>query len=140
MQVGEVFGAGDFDRAQPFRGFRYHLRVEEAEAAFAQALHQMKERDLGGVGLVMEHGFPGKEAADRDAVDAPHQFVSAPAFRAVRVTGFVQPGVGGDEFRPDPGSRPRGFGAALHYLGEITGEITTDDLLANIFSKFCIGK
>jgi len=29
---------------------------------------------------------------------------------------------------------------ALHYLGEITGDITTDDLLDNIFSKFCIGK
>lgn len=29
---------------------------------------------------------------------------------------------------------------ALFYLGEITGEITTDDLLENIFSKFCIGK
>lgn len=29
---------------------------------------------------------------------------------------------------------------ALYQLGEITGEITTDDLLDNIFSKFCIGK
>ena len=28
----------------------------------------------------------------------------------------------------------------LHYLGEITGQITTDDLLETIFSKFCIGK
>lgn len=29
---------------------------------------------------------------------------------------------------------------ALYSLGEITGEITTDDLLGTIFSKFCIGK
>jgi len=29
---------------------------------------------------------------------------------------------------------------ALHFLGEITGTITSDDLLENIFANFCIGK
>jgi tRNA modification GTPase len=29
---------------------------------------------------------------------------------------------------------------SLHHLGEITGEINTDDLLDSIFTRFCIGK
>ncbi len=29
---------------------------------------------------------------------------------------------------------------ALYYLGEITGEVSNDDLLGNIFANFCIGK
>jgi len=29
---------------------------------------------------------------------------------------------------------------ALFHFGEITGEISSDDLLGNIFANFCIGK
>ena len=29
---------------------------------------------------------------------------------------------------------------ALHFLGSVTGEISSDDILGSIFSKFCIGK
>jgi len=29
---------------------------------------------------------------------------------------------------------------AIHYLGEITGEISTNEILGNIFKNFCIGK
>jgi tRNA modification GTPase len=30
--------------------------------------------------------------------------------------------------------------SAIRNLASITGEISTDDLLGNIFSRFCIGK
>lgn len=32
------------------------------------------------------------------------------------------------------------LGDALYFLAEITGEVTTDEVLSHIFSKFCIGK
>jgi tRNA modification GTPase len=42
-------------------------------------------------------------------------------------------GLPGDLLTPD-------IRRALHYLGEITGEVTTEEQLSWIFGKFCIGK
>ena len=50
-----------------------------------------------------------------------------------RVLKSMEDGITGDFLAMD-------IRQSLHYLGEITGSITTDDLLENIFSKFCIGK
>lgn len=50
-----------------------------------------------------------------------------------RAEGALHQGISGDLMAQD-------IRQALFHLGEITGEITTDDLLGNIFSKFCIGK
>lgn len=50
-----------------------------------------------------------------------------------RVIGGIDSGLSSDLVAQD-------IRSALFHLGEITGEVTTDDLLENIFSKFCIGK
>ncbi len=45
----------------------------------------------------------------------------------------LQSGISGDLLAVD-------LRQALHHLGSITGEITGDDILGNIFANFCIGK
>lgn len=45
----------------------------------------------------------------------------------------VDSGISGDFLSQD-------IREAMFYLGQITGTISTDDILGNIFSKFCIGK
>lgn len=51
----------------------------------------------------------------------------------IEVTNALEMGIPGDLVAID-------IRQSLHFLGEITGEISTDELLGNIFSKFCIGK
>ena len=50
-----------------------------------------------------------------------------------RVRGGLDTGLSGDFLSQD-------IREILHYLGEITGQITTDEVLGNIFRNFCIGK
>ncbi len=50
-----------------------------------------------------------------------------------RVINGIHIGLSGDFLSQD-------IRECMHYLGEITGQISTDEILANIFSQFCIGK
>jgi len=51
----------------------------------------------------------------------------------VLVQNGIEIGISGDLLAMD-------IRQSLFHLGEITGEITTDDLLDSIFRDFCIGK
>ncbi len=51
----------------------------------------------------------------------------------LRVLNGLETGITGDFLAQD-------IRECLHYLGEITGEISTDEVLGHIFKNFCIGK
>ena len=50
-----------------------------------------------------------------------------------RVMEGLDAGISGDFLAQD-------IRECMHYLGEITGQISTDEVLGNIFGRFCIGK
>ena len=52
---------------------------------------------------------------------------------SVRVDIGLKTGISGDFLAQD-------IREILNYIGEITGEFTTDEVLGNIFANFCIGK
>jgi len=50
-----------------------------------------------------------------------------------RVIDGLDSGISGDFLSQD-------IRECMHFLGEITGQISNDEILGNIFGKFCIGK
>jgi tRNA modification GTPase len=74
---------------------------------------------------------------DSDAVivtNARHYQALTRARDAIaRAIGGLDNGLSGDLLDQD-------IRECLHWLGEITGEITTDTILGEIFTHFCIGK
>jgi tRNA modification GTPase len=84
---------------------------------------------------LMETVGSGSIAGDQTLVtNARHHEALMGAYEALlNVSGGLDNNITGDFLAVD-------IRRSLHSLGEITGEITTDDLLGNIFSRFCIGK
>lgn len=83
-----------------------------------------------------------KRAVDFDSIGPEEIIVSnvrhfealTLAFSAIeKVIEGLKTGISGDFLAQD-------IRECLHYLGEITGEVSTDEILGHIFSHFCIGK
>ena len=77
-----------------------------------------------------------KESADQQVIvtNTRHYEALSKALEAIeRVQDGLKTKITGDFLAMD-------IREVLHFLGEITGEVTTDEILGNIFSKFCIGK
>lgn len=97
-------------------------------AANKTNIHELKEKILSFFRL------PNVKTGDVLVTNLRHFHNLKQTYDALaRVLDGMDQGITGDFLAMD-------IRQSLHYLGEITGSITTEDLLANVFSKFCIGK
>ncbi|MDR1455979.1 MAG: tRNA uridine-5-carboxymethylaminomethyl(34) synthesis GTPase MnmE [Tannerella sp.] len=84
--------------------------------------------------LLEAAGLPEIDSDDCIVTNVRHYEALSSALESIhRVEEGFRQGVSGDFVAQD-------IRECMHYLGEITGEISSDEVLRNIFSKFCIGK
>ncbi|MCM1333275.1 MAG: tRNA uridine-5-carboxymethylaminomethyl(34) synthesis GTPase MnmE [Bacteroides sp.] len=84
--------------------------------------------------LMIEASGVRQWESDKIVTNARHYEALVNARNSItRVIDGLSNGISGDFIAQD-------VRETSHYLGEITGEITTDQILSTIFSKFCIGK
>ena len=84
--------------------------------------------------LVDTVNLPQADENDVIVTNARHYEALMHAHDAIlRTLDGLQTGLSGDFLAQD-------IRECMHYLGEITGQISTDEILGTIFSKFCIGK
>lgn len=84
--------------------------------------------------LIKASGYSEPEENDVIITNVRHYEALEKALAAIRRSKEgLNNGVPGDLLAQD-------IRETLHYLGEITGEITTNEILGNIFKNFCIGK
>ena len=114
------------------------LRVDALEAIYIsshRALHEVDELS-GLIAALKEHVTSNLHRADSSPVvmNQRHQQHLRKALDAVRhAKAAMERRVSNDALVID-------LRLALHELGQITGKITNEDILDQIFSRFCIGK
>ncbi|MGB4575862.1 MAG: tRNA uridine-5-carboxymethylaminomethyl(34) synthesis GTPase MnmE [Paludibacter sp.] len=84
--------------------------------------------------LVKAAQLPEVQPGDVVVNNIRHYEALQNALKAIqRVTVGLETGISGDFLSQD-------IRECMHFLGEITGQISNDEILGNIFGKFCIGK
>ena len=101
------------------------LFISAKQGENVQALEQL---------LVKEAHLPENQSSDIIVTNARHYDALIKAQESIeRAIDGLNTGISGDFVSQD-------IRECMHHLGEITGEISTTDILSTIFSKFCIGK
>lgn len=105
------------------------VKVAEISAREGAGIEQLKQEVIATAAL--------PQVTDENAVivtNARHYHALVRASEALdRTLHGLTTGLSGDLLSQD-------IRECMHYLGEITGEISTNDILGEIFSHFCIGK
>lgn len=111
----------------------YNEHINEDNLITASAINQMNIDYLKS--KLFQLGIKGQSQADSVIITNTRHYkaLSETSEALQRAKDNLNQGLSGDLIAMD-------IRRALHFLGEISGEVTTDDLLENIFSKFCIGK
>ena len=110
----------DFDTADypvVFLSAKYHKNIEQLEQTLLEAI-----------------GYSQHAQDEVILTNARHYEALRRAHEAIeRVIEGLDTGLSNDLLAED-------VRQVMYYLGDITGEITADEVLGNIFSRFCIGK
>ena len=105
----------------------------EGERMYISARNKINT-DLLLKALVNAAQLPEINPADVVVNNVRHYEALQNAQQAInRVIEGINSGISGDFLSQD-------IRECMHYLGEITGQISNDEILGNIFGKFCIGK
>lgn len=105
----------------------------DAERIYISAKQQENTEQLKNI-LIHAAGLPSIVESDIIVTNIRHYEALIKAQNAIsRVIEGLDTGLSGDFLSQD-------IRECMHYLGEITGQINNDEILRNIFAKFCIGK
>ncbi len=105
----------------------------EGERIYISAKNRLNTEELKA-SLIKAAQLPNIQPGDIVVNNIRHYEALQNALSAIqRVKHGLEKGISGDFLSQD-------IRECMHYLGEITGQITNDEILGNIFGKFCIGK